>query len=101
MNHDFDRRWKIAARAAQRSEGGESSLETPPGFSTRILACWRPRPSPPTLALLWQTLALRTLGIMAAVLFVLTGFALWTEPAQPALTPPIAEIVGEQLFSFE
>jgi hypothetical protein len=101
MNHEFDRRWKIAASTVRTVDQSESCLAAPPGFATRVVAQWRSRPAQPSLAVLWQTLTLRTLGLMATVLFVLTGFVLLTEPSQPTLAPPIAESVGEQLPWFE
>lgn len=102
MNHEFERRWKIGAAAARSVRRGDEEVQAPPGFAERVLAA-RDRPSSPapSLAMLWQTLSLRTLGVLAALLVLLALLAAWADPSPPALSSPIAESVGEQLPWFE
>jgi len=103
MNHDeFDRRWKIGAAAARSAPPADGEIQAPPGFSSRVVALSRePVGTSAALALIWQTFSLRALGMVAAVLFIATILVMWTEPAPPTLSPPIAESVGEQLPWFE
>lgn len=91
--NEFDSRWKIAAAAARRV-ADERPADAPFGFSTRVLAQWRSAPLPSTAAL-WQQLAWRVLGGVAAVLLAMIALDAAATAHDDPLTADIGDTVSE------
>ena len=89
--NEFERRWKLAAaHSAEPAQEGAA----PFGFATRVVAKWRAQPS---LATVWQRLALRFCTGLAIVVAALASFNALTAADGDALRPDIERTV-EELF---
>jgi hypothetical protein len=93
---NFDERWKIAAAAAQRATK-ETSMEMPFGFATRVVAHW-PAQAAPSVAWLWQKLALRVLGAVLLVLVTLAALEFTDNGDRESWRPEISDTVGESFW---
>ena len=91
--NEFDSRWKIAAAAARRLTD-ERPTDAPLGFSTRVVARWKSAPSPSTAAI-WQQLAWRVLGGVAAVLLAMIALDAAATAHDDPLTADIGDTVSE------
>jgi hypothetical protein len=92
--NEFERRWKIGAATA-RGTAGESPVEAPFGFATRVVARWQAAPAP-SFAALWQRLAWRALGgvalAFAAMLAIDGAFSAPDDPFAPEVGDTVAEL---------
>ncbi len=93
--NEFDRRWKLAAAAAAPASPQDSAA--PFGFATRVVATWKSQPAP-SLNALWQRLAWRALGSVAAALAMILAVGATFTPQDDPLTPPIEDTVSELLW---
>ena len=91
--NDFERRWKQAA--AHLAKPAEAAA-APFGFATRVVAKWRAQPS---LATVWQRLALRFCTGLAIVVAVLASFHALTAGDGDALRPDIERTVDELFWA--
>ncbi|HYR59332.1 MAG TPA: hypothetical protein VEO95_11900 [Chthoniobacteraceae bacterium] len=91
--NDFERRWKLAAAAARRAHD-DRPARAPFGFATRVVAQWQDAPAQ-SLAAVWQRLAWRVLGGVAAALAAMIAIdAAFSAPDDP-LTPEVGNTVSE------
>jgi hypothetical protein len=91
--NQFDSRWKIAAAAAHRA-ADEPPAAAPLGFATRVVAHWRAAPAP-SLAALWQQLAWRVLGGVAAALMAMIAIDAAASTQDDPLTADVGDTVSE------
>ena len=92
MNDEFERRWKIAARSHEPAPG-----ETAPfGFATRVVAKWRAQPS---LATVWQRLALRFCTGLAIVVALVASLNALTANEADGFRPEIENTVDELFWA--
>ena len=91
--NEFERRWKLAAAHSAETAGADSA---PFGFATRVVAKWRAQPS---LATVWQRLALRFCTGLAIVVAVLASFNALTAGEGDALRPDIERTVDELFWA--
>ena len=91
--NDFERRWKQAAAHSPKPAGADAA---PFGFATRVVAKWRAQPS---LATVWQRLALRFCTGLAIVVAVLASFNALTAGEGDALRPDIERTVDELFWA--
>ena len=94
--NDFEHRWQMGVEAARRAETAQSE-EAPLGFATRVIARWQAHPEP-SLALLWQRLALRVLGAMALVLLTLAAYGALSMDSDAPLQPPVENAVADSFW---
>jgi hypothetical protein len=94
--NEFELRWKLGAAAARRATTPASEA-APFGFATRVIAEW-PSRAEPSLALLWQRLGLRILGIMALVLLTLVAYGALTMNHESPLDPPVENGVADSFW---
>lgn len=91
--NEFERRWKLAAEAAQRV-AADPGTPAPYGFATRVVARWQSTPAP-SLAAIWQRLAWRVLGGVAMVLAAMLAVETAVSPQDDPLTPAVGDTVSE------
>ena len=91
--NDFARRWKQAAAHLPKPLGDDAA---PFGFATRVVAKWRAQPS---LATVWQRLALRFCTGLAIVVAVLASFQMLTADDSDVLRPNIESAVDELFWA--
>lgn len=94
--NEFERRWKLAAAAAQRAPD-DRETGAPYGFATRAVARWQASPSPSLMAI-WQRLAWRVLGGVAMVLAAMLAVETAVSPQDDPLTPAVGDTVSELLW---
>jgi hypothetical protein len=94
--NEFERRWKLGAAAAQRA-AHEPPAAAPFGFATRTVARWQSSP-PPSLTALWQRLAWRALGGVAAALAAMLAIDAALSPQDDPLTPDVGDTVSEMFW---
>jgi hypothetical protein len=94
--NEFEQRWKMGLEAARLAAPSESD-EEPLGFATRVVAHWQAHPEP-SLALLWQRLALRILGAMAVILISLAAYDAFSLDSDAPLHPPVENAVGDAFW---
>ena len=87
--NEFEERWKQAAAHLAKPARDDAA---PFGFSTRVVAKWRAQPS---LATVWQRLALRFCTALAILVAVLASFDALTAGEGDALRPDIERTVDE------
>ena len=92
--NEFERRWKLAAAARVAEPAGMDGA--PFGFATRVVAKWRAQPS---LATVWQRLALRVCTGLAIVVVALASFHAFTAGEGDVLRPEIESTVDELFFA--
>ena len=92
--NEFERRWKQAT-AARPAEPVRMDA-APFGFATRVGAKWRAQPS---LATIWQRLALRFCTGLAIVVAALASFHAFTEGEGEVLRPEIERTVDELFWA--
>ena len=85
--NEFERRWKLAA--AHSAEPAREAA-APFGFAARVVAQWRAQPS---LAAVWQRLALRFCTGLAIAVAVLASVHALTAGDAEALRPDIESTV--------
>ena len=91
--NEFERRWKLGATAA-RAAGDEPPPVVPFGFATRVVAAAQSAPVP-ALATLWQHLAWRALGGVAAALAAMIALDAAMATEESPLTAEVANTVSE------
>lgn len=89
--NEFERRWKLAADAARTTEPLAAEA-MPFGFATRVVAKWRAQPS---LATVWQRLALRFCTGLAIVVAVVASLNALTANDADGFRPEIENTVDE------
>lgn len=94
--NEFERRWKLATDAARRA-ADDRPLEAPPGFATRVVAHWQSAPAT-SLTQLWQQLAWRVFGGVAAALLAVVALDVATSPPADPLRPEVGATVGEMFW---
>lgn len=94
--NEFERRWKSGTEAARHATPAHSE-DAPFGFATRVVARWHSRPEP-SLAVLWQQLALRVLGSMAVVLVGLAAYGALSSVSDSPLQPPVENAVADSFW---
>ena len=92
--NEFERRWKRAAVA--RSAESMPADSAPFGFATRVVATWRAQPS---LATIWQRLALRFCTGLAIVVAVLASAHALSAGDADVLRPDIEKTVDELFWA--
>ena len=95
--NEFDHRWQIGLKAARRAASAPSDEDAPLGFATRVVAQWQAHPEP-SLALLWQRLALRVLGAMALILLTLAAYDALSMASDTSLQPPVENAVADSAW---
>ena len=93
--NEFERRWKLGAEAARRGRPPLSD-EAPFGFAARVVARWQAQPEP-SLAVLWQRVALRVLGTMTLVLLILVTYGTISARNDEWARPEIENAVADSL----
>ena len=93
--NEFKRRWKLGAEVV-RGDDDASPVEAPFGFSARVVAQWKTQPAP-TLAALWQSLALRALGAVTLVLVILVTYGVFSTSHEEFARPEIESAVADSL----
>ena len=88
--NEFERRWKLAADAARLESPRADAM--PFGFATRVVAKWRAQPS---LATVWQRLALRFCTGLAIVVAVVASLNALTANDADGFRPEIENTVDE------
>lgn len=91
--NEFDSRWKLAAAAARRV-AEERPTEAPFGFATRVVTHWKASPEP-SIAAIWQRLAWRVLGGVAAALLAMIALDAAASAPDDPLTADIGDTVSE------
>lgn len=91
--NEFEKRWKEAAAHSPAPAGDEVA---PFGFATRVVSMWRAQPS---LATVWQRLALRFCTALAILVAVLASFHAFTSGESDALRPDIERTVDELFWA--
>ena len=91
--NDFERRWKQAAAHLPKPLGDDAA---PFGFATRVVAKWRAQPS---LATVWQRLALRFCTGLAIVVAVLASLNALTASEADIFRPNIESTVDELFWA--
>ncbi len=94
--NDFESRWKMGLAAARQASPAPSA-DAPLGFATRVVALWQAHPEP-SLAMLWQWLALRVLGVMTLILLTLAAYGALSSTSEASLEPPVENAVGDSLW---
>jgi hypothetical protein len=89
--NEFERRWKLGADAARGSEPALPD-DAPYGFATRVVAKWHAQPS---IATIWQRLALRFCTGLAIVVAVLASLHALTANDTEGFRPEIETTVDE------
>ena len=90
--NEFERRWKLGAAAQRRA--AEIEPQAPIGIATRIVARWQSAPAPSLLAV-WQRLAWRVLGSVAAMLAAMLAIDAALSTQDDPLTPEVGNTVSE------
>ena len=93
--NEFERRWKLGTEAA-RSSGPLPANAAPYGFPTRVVARWRAQPS---LATVWQRLALRFCTGLAIVVVVVASLNALTANDADGFRPEIESTVDELFWA--
>lgn len=93
--NEFERRWKLGAEAA-RGSGDAPPAEAPFGFASRVVAHWQAQPEP-SLAALWQSLALRALGAVTLALLILVTYGTVSSSREEFVRPEIESAVADSL----
>lgn len=93
--NEFERRWKLGAEVV-RGDDDARPVEAPFGFSTQVIAQWQAQPAP-TLAALWQSLALRALGAVTLVLVILVTYGTFSASHEEFARPEIESAVADSL----
>lgn len=93
--NEFERRWKLGAEVV-RGGDNEPPAEAPFGFAARVVAHWQTQPAP-TLAALWQSLALRALGTVTLVLVILVTYGTFSSSHKEFARPEIESAVADSL----
>ena len=91
--NEFEQRWKQAAAHLAKPLRDDAA---PFGFSTRVVAKWRAQPS---LATVWQRIALRFCTALAILVAVLASFDALTAGEGDALRPDIERTVDELFWA--
>ena len=94
--NEFERRWNKGVQAA-RSMATPTADEAPLGFATRVVACWPAQPETSMVAM-WQSFALRVLGVMAVVLLSLSAYGALSLPKDTPLQPPVENAVADAVW---
>ena len=92
--NEFERRWKLAAAVRMAEPAGMDGA--PFGFATRVVAKWRAQPS---LATVWQRLALRFCTGLAIVVTVVASLNALTANDADGFRPEIESTVDELFFA--
>ena len=91
--NEFEERWKHAAGHLAKTVGDDAA---PFGFATRVVAKWRAQPS---LATVWQRIAIRFCTGLAIVVAVLASVHVLTSVDGDALRPDIEQTVDELFWA--
>ncbi len=91
--NEFERRWKLAAAHSAETAGADSA---PFGFATRVVAKWRAQPS---LATVWQRLALRFCTALAILVAVIASLQSLTANDADGFRPDIETAVDELFWA--
>lgn len=90
--NEFERRWKLAADAVEPIAADAA----PYGFATRVIAKWRAQPS---LATVWQRLALRFCTALAIVVAVVASLNALEANDADGFRPEIESTVDELFWA--
>lgn len=93
--NEFERRWKFGADAGRRSEAVPPDA-APFGFATRVVAKWCSQPS---LATVWQRLALRFCTGLAIVVALVASLNALTANDGDGFRPEIENTVDELFWA--
>ncbi len=91
--NEFERRWKLAAAHAPETARED---DAPFGFATRVVAKWRAQPS---LATVWQRLALRFCTALALLVAVIASLQSLTANDADGFRPDIETAVDELFWA--
>ena len=92
---EFERRWKLGADAARSMEPSATNV-APYGFATRVVAKWRAQPS---LATVWQRLALRFCTGLAIVVALVASLNALSGNDPDGFRPEIETTVDELFWA--
>ncbi len=93
--NEFQRRWKLGTEMA-RNASTDLPGDAPFGFAARVVACSQMQAAP-SLAALWQSLALRALGAVTVLLVILVTYGTITASHDEFARPEIESAVADSL----